>query len=1432
MANLASQLPVDSPQNWEILYHLACAEEWESVLELATQDYFRSQFYSLRPLMDIKEDISFALRAARARHDGIAIFRYLLIEHELGEREQVLDQMDMPKLLHALYGTEAVLNYLMDGNNLRVSDEVGLKVCLHLIAIGEIKAARLIFEAAEPLELLSGAQPVKQHSSDQSLLKHWMRCAHHFRTFQELETAIVALRVEAPQHSPDEDEVVATTNLRTYLRQVLVSAISEFTDTDKWTSLQLLSVEPIEQKALCLKLDFNICNLHPSHPEAQSALDRILSEVSRESMDDLDRVLVAEYLFDIRGDVQGAIRWVDGLSQPPNYDWTSSGWKRLDPFTFRIRFNRLLAALGRAIDPINAVPDSHDPRNHGNVLFERQLVIIASIWGRAKKGEIMSPEEIIRSLHSALRLFNRGHRETKDWSAWYQFTSAAEHYFNLMIRAVAAHGQEVVRALSGAFEQQWAQENTAQYWSTNRRRAIALALYRNGDDRDIFIRRLEGLEQEIGVWHDVHERAEEYGQLALAWREAGEVERGKSLVPLLLRGSFGIYHHKDRQLQQWVDLFTKAAEYQPNLVNEDIGRFSSALVVLEQAGRGRGTQDAAIELLALAMSATPGYAKTLFDWLLDHGGLHFSSAVSGLLLGALRHESPPLEAIFVVARHLLIPFDSYVYEPLAEQLAERTSQCASTEIAERLMSELILAIQIKAYPSDRPRIWRAMVAGLRKAGQDSRKIEQLLDENPDKQNSSSPSLLLKDGRKLTEEEVLVLVNSFEQLVALVEMIEKTEYFPWQRVIKPLIGRFSAPQTHRIFSLLEPHGLDGVVRNMCASRLHDLGLTNEALPILEAVLGETAASGWDIAWDGGSRQNAIKALIDIAPDKWRPRALEMLVDDYISEFHYPYNLIHNLEELSEILFEEVPWEQLWLEIREHIYQLADFSLADVQAPAPHKSGITAEEALLQAIMWTANLPIDELRDQVHCALCDFVIRGIAPDATKAVISAQLSGEQPKAIQGLALLDTTWQLGSQLAHEYANQILSFLSAPDFILRCMAIELADEIGLSIETNQNAVKPPLPIIYNMHLPTLESSERTVPFDAIRADESYPDTDDALEMVRPFDPELKSLSRASEVPFENLLNRTAALMREIAPEEQWNKSASEKFQELLKAVKLQLPYNRLRPQVALCAISRVVVELADAGRLDIDAQQFAYSRLYRYDWRLAGKEPMTRPNAVATLKSLGFSQDKDEWIGERAVAFEAFSTRLDTGYWVAGELSQFKEWDWSVPTEYRYSMACHPEWPQTDKLRGAFDFFPYESIWNASDYPDLYGVGEFPALVVYGHSRQVAIGGVEWLAFNPAFAMKLGWSLSKEGLFRWVDLAGRTMAESVWWQDGPMGRQPPRIGEVTGEGWLVVVSPEAQLSILKYYSPIIFMLAVKRYFKDDVENLSDFSIDTLIWPN
>ena len=73
-------------------------------------------------------------------------------------------------------------------------------------------------------------------------------------------------------------------------------------------------------------------------------------------------------------------------------------------------------------------------------------------------------------------------------------------------------------------------------------------------------------------------------------------------------------------------------------------------------------------------------------------------------------------------------------------------------------------------------------------------------------------------------------------------------------------------------------------------------------------------------------------------------------------------------------------------------------------------------------------------------------------------------------------------------------------------------------------------------------------------------------------------------------------------------------------------------------------------------------------------------------------------------------------------------------------------------------------------------------------------------------------------------------MVESIWWQDGPMDRQPPRSNEATGEGWLVVASPEAQISIIQHFSPINFMRAVKRGFKEDSQNFNNYAIDAKAW--
>ena len=65
------------------------------------------------------------------------------------------------------------------------------------------------------------------------------------------------------------------------------------------------------------------------------------------------------------------------------------------------------------------------------------------------------------------------------------------------------------------------------------------------------------------------------------------------------------------------------------------------------------------------------------------------------------------------------------------------------------------------------------------------------------------------------------------------------------------------------------------------------------------------------------------------------------------------------------------------------------------------------------------------------------------------------------------------------------------------------------------------------------------------------------------------------------------------------------------------------------------------------------------------------------------------------------------------------------------------------------------------------------------------------WLAFNPACAKMLGWRLSKDGMFVWLDNDGNKMVESVFWQSGNTFYRN-RSNQEGGDGWLVLASDKA----------------------------------------
>lgn len=360
------------------------------------------------------------------------------------------------------------------------------------------------------------------------------------------------------------------------------------------------------------------------------------------------------------------------------------------------------------------------------------------------------------------------------------------------------------------------------------------------------------------------------------------------------------------------------------------------------------------------------------------------------------------------------------------------------------------------------------------------------------------------------------------------------------------------------------------------------------------------------------------------------------------------------------------------------------------------------------------------------------------------------------------------------------------------------------------------LPLIYKIELPPLKTQKAAIPLDAIGVGEVFPDLNDPLEMVRPFKSLLEWLSRQTNISLENLLERTAILMKSLHPEKDWNRAAEQKMKDWLEDIGLKIIYNRLRPMVTLHAISYVVAEMADANKLDFNQLNAAYDGLHLYEPTIAGKEPMKRISLLHRPKNIDGFESPKKWVQNRDEAFEYFVSELDDGAVIIGELSIFKICDWEVPTEKRLSLACHQDWVNASHGTGAVsDFFPYHPSWRANGYPMLRHTNKIPSLIVYGKPRQVLIGAKEWVAFNPEFGKRLGWHLSEEGTFRWLDENGQLMVESLWWQDGPVSAQPTRTRDIIGEGWLVLATKPALTQISDQYEQAIVWRLVKRSIKE-----------------
>ena len=454
-----------------------------------------------------------------------------------------------------------------------------------------------------------------------------------------------------------------------------------------------------------------------------------------------------------------------------------------------------------------------------------------------------------------------------------------------------------------------------------------------------------------------------------------------------------------------------------------------------------------------------------------------------------------------------------------------------------------------------------------------------------------------------------------------------------------------------------------------------------------------------------------------------------------------------------------------------------------------------------------IEVTEIKEEAHRAFCKLYHNPANDTQLITVLNSMLEGEESQICQVLAVLEFVLEQRPKAVAAFADK-LSFLSAsPNMTIRTMANGLTHAIDIPTSSSDSR---PLAATYYLELPDFPVYDEVIPFTSLPPGASFPDSDDPLEMVRPFQNDFELLSDLSGIPQQNLINRAAVLIKTLPPMENWNKEAEEDMKAYLNAANLKLTYHRLRPQQALRALNHVAAELADAGKLDDRALAAVKHLFIQHDRTMSCIEPAQRPADIVLPDSekMGFYRDKD-WVNKGADSFALMPECFLDGRIVLAELTRICHLDWEMPTEYRFSMLCHPDKTLPEELRDAYQFFPYKSYWSAEDYPQFINSKE-PAIAIYGNPRTVELGGQEWLSFNPTLALHLGWKSSNTGMFQWEDTEGCTSGESMYWKDGPIKRLPPRHDECS-EGWIVLASVDAQEKIKSILRPIVRCKVVTR---------------------
>ncbi|WFU51785.1 AAA family ATPase [Sinorhizobium terangae] len=1382
LATIAAQPTSAQVLKWQELYHLEQTSEPFALLERAQQQLFRQQFLAGRPISEIIEDVERALKAAAETNSGAAIARLLLVESELVDRHDALSQTEFTSILLELTDPAELAGRFFVSDELLVSDDLALQWSARLSGTRSDGLGLKLFEAAEPMDVLAGAERVG--GSHGRNLDDWARAAWRFRPLDRLVAAIGNIRGEA-RFRPGKDETddpkadeTAQIELLTQLGIGIQDSRSEAAYAELTT---LLGQSAIGRKVL-LRLAFRSARLFvdgiPTVGDPISAMRAVLEALPPGQQSVQEAATLADVLSQIPA---LSDRVEDYLKLCPSAltvrELSDPGSQAFGPVEPLFRQARAMAARGRALEP-TTIPFTEKDRDEGLVLFQRLVVVVATLWGEAIAGRQVSSSAFLRRVAPVITFRRRDSRETFNWHNWYTITHALNVLYDNLLSAAQAHGRSVFEAVISAFESEWSRASPPGHmsWPATSRRQVVMSAYRIDRDVARTVRHLGEIEASIDASWELEERLAELCSVARNWIEIGDAKRARAALDTALSQSFGVHHDKDYQIQNWCGWVARLArsEVEPGLVEQAATTVFRLLPQLRDMNRGRGTSDATSELIGALADRSPQSGLQAAEWLIDEGSGDRSTILSALLAAELRSRDDWRVATgLVAAARLLLPFSSYdtaFGEALTATVASVASSTPLVTRAIRMLraSAQTVAISGKAYGD--------ILDGV------DREDEE---DDRDRRKSMPPSLKMPNGVVLDQHRVQSLADDPKEFTKILPRAVSTEGLDWSAVVRALFAKGGGPSVREAANLVLQQSLTSPSLEVLVQEAKAAGEVEIADAAITRLIESGRPYGWARFHDGGSRYAASRALRVAYPTDGRGRALKLFVADYTGHGLRAREQVGYLDELLGEFLDELPLGELWREIEEHVTQLVDWKSSSYRSPSLDlQRGTDSYDIGVRLLSRDIDQPALVLAWQARLGLLDVFDLGDKFGAADAAVRKAIAGGYQARTAGLSILECLAVSNPAIATRYVEDLNDLAWQGSSVIRYAAQNILGQLELEIPSAPPKIL--LPAFYRLHFPETPKPDISLSGDVTPPGEPLPDTEDPFDLTRMYHHVLKRLASDAGLSFDNLVRRMTQHMRIVAPPEAWSAKVEREISRHNEGIGLKLTYRRPRSLVAQHAFGLLVSELCDAAVVE-------WIPPYLREMLVLADPPGNLANILPRPDWLNIPEGEelgkypsDEWM---AAVADALPTAYNTpaGNVVLAEVTRIARQDNERSEESRLSVIGHRTLKFDDDSEPSVHDFWHKERYFARDYPMLWHLEPVPVTAIAGGS---IMSNVRFLALNPSLAFLLGWRPAVTGLFRWENADGEMMVESIRWAQGNIDAHDSGYQQRAAEGWLVLATP------------------------------------------